>query len=103
MRSLTAHRVQCNSNFNTDRLRDRVKQARKTLLAERKRIESQRTDNFKSLCDSVKKLVNEEITFVKDVCLTTAALVTSEQDKPSDAFVEDPVVDEPATGPVRKD
>jgi hypothetical protein len=82
MRSLTADRPRCSNNLNVDDAKERIKQVRTTtLLAERKRLESNKSTNLKGLVESVKKYLDDEVTFVKGLCRTAAVVCAYKADE----------------------
>jgi hypothetical protein len=58
-------------NVNNSGMNEQMSQFRKRLVGERRRLENQRTGNFKELIAAVKKLADDEMEFVKQLVEST--------------------------------
>lgn len=75
-------RVSCESQKNTpaSQLGDKLRSVRKSLIVQRKRLEDERANSFRSLTDALKKIVDDEIAFVKKLASTTSEMCSKSKE-----------------------
>jgi len=81
-------KVRNQTESNGGEFQEKFKGFRKRLVAERKRLETRRVENFRGLFDSVRKMVDDEVAFVKEVCNSSVEFSKKTDDVSStdDAF-----------------
>ena len=65
-------RVRCSAEkkeCDMKKLNDQVQGFRKTLVAEKKKLEDMRSSNFRSLHGALKQMVDDEVQFVRSLCM----------------------------------
>lgn len=61
-------RVRCSGEEDFKKINDRMQNFRKNLVADKKRLEDLRTNNFRQLQTALKQIMDDEVQFVRTLC-----------------------------------